>query len=57
MSQHALDDPIALYEDAAIDDLLTKTIVVDVLPYGFVFGARLEPQGRNGQGLGLLEDA
>ena len=43
MSQHALDDPIALYEDAAVDDLLTKTVVIDIFPYGFVLCARLEP--------------
>lgn len=56
-SQQALDDAVALDEDARVDDLVREPVVVDVLDHGRVLRARLQPQRGDRQRLGLLEDA
>ena len=57
-SQEALGDGVTLDEDArsTIDDLVAEPVVLDVLHHRVVLCARLEPQRRDGERLGLLED-
>lgn len=59
VSSEVLEQRVALGENAraAVDDLVRKAVLVDVLDDALVVRTGLEPELRDAEGLGLLEQA